>query len=360
MMAGAIASVAAHPVLVPLPAPHRTASGTIDAAPLVVVGVRTSSGTEGHSYIFAYTPLLLAGLAEIVHQLGALLVGHPLAPFDRTGALEARLRLAGKQGLAAMAVAGLDMAMWDALARAMALPLASLLGGAPGPVPVYDSLGQMSPDEAAQAVETSLAAGFRAVKIKAGSPDVATDVATLKAMRRVAGSDLPIMIDFNQAFAVDDAIRRIDRIETEVALTWIEEPTRAEDEVGHAQIAAAARTPIQLGENWWGLIDMRRAIEANASDVVMPDAIKIGGVTGWLGARALAEAAGLRLSSHLYGEASAHLMAVTPTAHFIEWFDVAGAVNLERPRIHDGRLLPFDGPGSGFRPDPDALDRFAH
>ncbi len=121
-----------------------------------------------------------------------------------------------------------------------------------------------------------------------------------------------------------------------------------------------AATPIQLGENWWGLPDMANSVAAGASDLAMPDAMKIGGVTGWQRAAALAAAArGLPVSPHIFVEFSAHLMAVTPTAHWLEYLEKAGAVLQQPLRIENGDALPLEGHGAGLEWDEAAVARYA-
>lgn len=334
-------------VKAPLPKPHKTASGTVAAAPLVLLDLETDAGIVGCSYVFVYTPLALRPVAAMVAELEALVAGQDVAPAAVTRALQARFRLLGNQGLVGIAIAAVDMAMWDALAKAHGLPLARLLGGAPRPSRVYDSLGQMPPDETAREVEASLKGGFQAFKIKAGHPEVMADAAVLRAMREVGGEGLWIAADFNQAFQPADSIGRM-RVLDAFGLAWIEEPARAEDHAGHAVVRRAIATEVQTGENWWGLPDMTASIAAGASGLVMPDVMKIGGVTGWLEAAALANAHGLPLSAHLFPEISAHLLAVTPTAHMAEWLDVASAINETPPTVKGGMLHPADAPGAGL------------
>src|SRR5688500_8657948 len=163
-----------------------------------------------------------------------------------------------------------------------------------------DQLGKREAGEAA-------AAGFRGVKYKVGYPDGQTDIAVVRAAQK-AGNDLLVRVDYNQSLDVPEAVRRGRLLDGE-GIGWIEEPTAADDFAGHAQIAREVRTPIQLGENWWGTHDMAKSLAAGASDYVMVDLMKIGGISGWLRAAALAEPSGVRLSSHLFPEVSAHLMA---------------------------------------------------
>lgn len=116
-------------------------------------------------------------------------------------------------------------------------------------------------------------------------------------------------------------------------MCWVEEPTLADDFAGHAQIRDKSRIPIQAGENWWGPHDMVKGMAAGASDLGVPDAMKIGGVTGWMRAAEFADSAGLPLSSHLFPEISAHLLAVSPTCHWLEYVDWANPILREPLRI---------------------------
>jgi len=265
--------------------------------------------------------------------------------------------LLGPQGLTGIAMAAIDMAAWDALAKASGLPLVRLLGGEPRPVPVYDSLGMGRVELAAREAEASAAAGYRAVKYKIGYPDVATDVAVIRAAKQAGGNDLTVMVDYNQSLPVPEAIRRGRVLDAE-GVGWIEEPTTADDFAGHAEIAREVATPIQLGENWWGTHDMAKSLAAGTSDEVMIDVMKIGGVTGWLRAAALAEPGGLRISSHLFAEISAHLLAVTPTAHWLEYLDIASPILQEPLRIQDGHAIPSNAPGSGIAWNEEVVQRY--
>ena len=343
-------------VRVPLSRPHPTAGGTVSEAPLVLVDLVTDDGITGSAYVFCYTPLALAPVARLVANLEEVIAGMPLAPLTIERALQARFRLLGSQGLTGIAMAAVDMAAWDALARTVGLPLVRLLGGEARPIPVYNSLGMGGVDLAARETEESAAAGFHGVKYKIGYPDVQTDLAVVRAARK-AGNDLIVMVDYNQSLDVPEAVRRGRLLDGE-GIGWIEEPTTADDFTGHAQIAREVATPIQIGENWWGTHDMAKSLAAAASDYVMVDLMKIGGISGWLRAAALAEPGGVRLSSHLFPEVSVHLMAVTPTAHWLEWLDLASPILQEPLRIENGCATPTDAPGSGIAWNEEAVVRY--
>jgi mandelate racemase len=165
------------------------------------------------------------------------------------------------------------------------------------------------------------------------------------------------MVDYNQCLTPGEAIERIQVLDDE-GLTWVEEPTLAHDFAGHARIAQEARTPIQCGENWWGVLDLRHALDAGASDLVMPDVMKIGGVTGWLRAAALAQAYGVRMSSHLWPEISAQLLCLTPTAHWLEYIDWWNPVFREPLRIEAGMATVTGTIGTGVAWDEAAVAKF--
>ena len=333
----AIRSITARAVDAPISRPVKNAFGVIRSAPLVLIDVVTDQGLTGHSYIFAYTRLTLKPLVRLIEDLGRDLVGRPIAPFDLMTEMDAKFRLLGWQGLVGMAVSGLDMAFWDALGRAAGQPLSVLLGGSSRPIRAYDSYGAVDPVADEKDLRRSLDQGFRGIKIKGGDGDLDNDERVVKAVRGLIGPDIALMLDFNQSLNPSEASRRIDRL-APYDLHWIEEPVAAENLAGHARVRATSPTSIQSGENWWFPRGFAEAIASGASDFIMPDLMKVGGVTGWLRVAAQAEAASVPMSSHLFAEASAHMLAVTPTAHWIEYLDLARAIVAEPVEIVDGTI----------------------
>ncbi len=349
-----IERVTTQAVVVPLRRPVRTASGTVDRAPLVLIDVVTTDGVVGRSYLFSYYPWALGALDEVVTSLGELVTGDEVAPVAIAEKLRARTALLGARGLVGMAISGLDMAAWDALSQADGVPLVRHLGGAPLPVPAYDSLGMFGPDEAAEAAAQSLKAGFRALKIRLGFPSLEEDVAAVRAARSALPDDVALMVDYNQSLSAVEAIRRGRALDGE-GVSWIEEPVRADDFENCARVSAAVATPVQIGENFNGYHEMQAAVRLGASDLVMPDAQQIGGVSGWMRAAALAETAGIPMSNHLFVEISVHLLAVTPTRHWLEYLDLAGPVVQEPLEVVDGVVQAPDRPGIGLEWDADAV-----
>jgi mandelate racemase len=172
------------------------------------------------------------------------------------------------------------------------------------------------------------------------------------------GDGVAIMVDYNQCLAPAEAVGRL-RVLDDEGLAWVEEPTLAHDYAGHALIAREADTPIQCGENWWGTLDLRHALAARASDFVMPDVMKIGGVTGWVRAAALAQAEGVRVSNHLWPEVSAQLLCVTPTAHWLEYADWWNPILSEPLKVKDGVALVDGAVGTGVSWDEEAVERYS-
>jgi mandelate racemase len=342
-----IRDVQARAVLAPLKTPMVTAAGSFPKAPLVLIDLNTEDGIIGRAYLVAKSPVALKALETLVRDLGATLVGQKVVPGERHAELSARFTLmGGTRGLPGMAISGLDLALWDALAIAAELPLATLLGGRPRPLRAYNSLGMLRASAAAEEAIKSFRAGFSAVKLKVGWPTFAEDLVAVRAFREAAPT-LELMLDFNQSLTVAEALRRGHALESE-GLAWIEEPIRCDDFVGCAEIAAALKTPIQIGENFSGIFDMENALRAGASDYVMTDLQQIGGVTGWLRAAALAQAANKEFSSHSFPEACAHLLTVTPTCHWLEFLDVASTLLAEPLEAVKGTVTARDRPGVGL------------
>jgi mandelate racemase len=345
----AIRSVRARAVLAPIARPVKTAFTAIEAGPLVLIDVATDQGVTGRSYLFAYTRLTLKPLVHLIEEIGRELVGKAIVPFDLMAAMDAKFRLLGWQGLVGMAVSGLDMAFWDALGQIAGKPLVELLGGSPRPIRAYDSYGAVDPVADERDLRRSLDQGFRGIKIKGGTGNAADDERTVKGVRAVLGPDVALMLDFNQSLDPAEATRRIARL-APYDLCWIEEPVPQENLLGHAKVRETSPIPIQAGENWWFPRGFAEAIAAGASDYIMPDLMKVGGITGWVNVAGQADAASIPMSSHIFPEASAHMLAVTPTAHWLEVLDFAGAILTHPIKIVDGTLAAR-GPGLGLEWD---------
>jgi mandelate racemase len=199
--------------------------------------------------------------------------------------------------------------------------------------------------------------GFTAIKLRLGYPTLDEDLAAAHAVRSRVPAGTAIMSDYNQALSVAEALQR-GRALDQAGLAWIEEPIRHDDYAGAAALTRELSTPIQIGENFDGPHAMADALAAGACDYAMPDFARIGGVSGWMEAAALAQAAGMEMSSHLYPEFSAHLLAATPTCHWLEYVDWAAPILKQPIEIRDGHAVIPNRPGVGMAWDEAAVKRY--
>ena len=349
--------IRARPVVLRLRRPVVARIATITDWPLILIDLYTDEGVVGRSYLEPYTVKAMRYLIPALHDFGEMLAGRPVTPLDLYSQARRSLHFVGYQGMSMIAVAGLDMAAWDALAKAAGMPLCVLLGGSVGPVSAYNSNGLWlrEPEAvAAEAIELRDEGGFTGLKLRLGRDRIRDDLATIEAVRDAVGDDMSLMVDFNQGLHLGEALQRCHRLD-DLGLAWIEEPIVYDNLDGYAQLAAELKTPIQIGENFYGPRDLQRALQVKACDFVMPDFMRIGGVTGWLRAAAIAGTAGVPMSTHLYPEVAAHVMRVTETAHWLEWQNWADPV-LQRPyAIADGLLQIPDTPGVGLECSEDVV-----
>jgi mandelate racemase len=355
-----VRSITARPVVLKLKRPVVARIATITDWPLILVDLLTEEGIIGRSYLAPYVVKSMRYLVPALEDLGTMLKGRRVAPTELFDAARKSLHFVGYEGLSMIAASGLDMAAWDALAKAADLPLCVLLGGSVGPVKSYNSNGLWlhQPEAVAvEALELRGEGGFTGLKLRLGRERASDDLATLDAVRKAVGNQMQLMVDFNQGLDLAEALRRCHMLDGQ-DLAWIEEPTVYDNLDGYAQLARELKTPIQIGENFYGPRELHKALQKGACDLVMPDFMRIGGVTGWMRASAIAGAAGIPVSTHLYPEVAAHMMRVTETAHWLEWQDWADPV-LQRPyRIEDGLLHIPDVPGTGLEWNEEAVEAY--
>ena len=353
-------SVRARPVVVPLKRPVVSKVGLFRDWPIILIDLYTNEGVVGHSYLEPYLKQSMRYIIPAIEDLAEAAKGQRVAPFDGYRRGIGSLHLVGREGISLIAVSGLDMAVWDALAKAANMPSAVLLGGTVGPVPAYNSNGLwLTPLDqlAAEAAALVAEGGFTGLKLRLGREKLSDDLAAIAAVREGAGADVKLMCDFNQGLSLGDALVRCHALDDQ-GIYWFEEPTTYDNIPGYAQLARELKTPVQLGENFYGPRMLYQALLAGAGDYFMPDLMRIGGVSGWLRAAAITGAAGIPMSTHLYPEMSAHLMRVTDTAHWLEWQDWADPILSEPFQLKDGQLIVPDRPGHGIEWDERAVAKF--
>jgi mandelate racemase len=357
-----VQSVTVRPVVVPLKRPVISKVGHFDQWPLILIDLHTEEGIVGKSYLEPYLKHAARYIVPAIHDLVQPRKGTCICPLEDFQKARKSLNLIGYEGIAMIAIAGLDMAAWDALAKAARLPLAELLGGSVGPVDAYNSNGLWLTDVSVLAREsTELVAegGFRGLKLRLGRDRLDDDLQAIRAVREAVGADVKLMVDFNQGLTLGDALHRCHALDDQ-DLYWFEEPITYNNLSGYAQLTRELKTPVQLGENFYGPRELLRALQMGAGDYVMPDLMRIGGVSGWLRAAPVAAAMGIEVSTHLYPEVAAHLMRITETAHWLEWQDWAYPILAEPFELTDSRLIVPAKPGCGIEWDEAAVKRFGY
>jgi mandelate racemase len=354
-----VRAIRARAVELPLTFVLGTSQQALRQVPLVLIDLETEEGVTGRSYLFGYLKASAPGIIGILREIEALTKGERADPTALGARIARRFALIGVQGIVRMALAGFDAALWDSLAVAAGQPLVRLLGGEPRPISAYNSCGLgLTGDLGALAAEAEqlLDMGFSAVKLRLGYPTLGEDIAAVRAVRKRIGDTALLMVDYNQGLELDEALKRGGALDGE-NIYWLEEPIRHDDYAGAAALARALTVPVQIGENFSLPLGMQAALEANAADYVMPDLERIGGVSGWLKAAALAAAHKIPMSSHLFPEVSAHLLAVTPTCHFLEYVDWANPVLQEPIAIADGHARIPERSGNGIAWNEEAIAR---
>jgi mandelate racemase len=345
-------------VKVPLTFSLGTAVAVVNKVPLLLVDVETAEGITGRSYLFCYTSSGARAIAEHLREAVDLVSDLPLTPLELAQFLQKRFALLGVTGTVRMALSALDIALWDALGQQLSLPLTWLLAAPARPLHAYDSrgLGLMPPSQLADEAVRLSESGLKALKLRLGYPTRSEDLAAVEAVRRAIGPGIGIMVDYNQSLSPAEAIHR-GRALDDCGLLWIEEPIRHDDYESYKAISRDLKTPIQLGENFNGPEAVQKAVKVSASDYIMPDVARIGGVTGWLQAAGIAAASGIEMSSHLMPEISAPLLCSTPSAHWLEWVDWAEAILEEPLQLSNGMAIPSSSPGIGLRWDESRLGK---
>ena len=350
-----IASVALSLVVLPLAAPISDAkvlSGRqkpLTEIAFVFAEIRSRDGHEGIG--FGYSKRAGGpGMYAHAKELAPNLIGEDPNDIARifTQLLWAGASM-GRSGMTTQAIAPFDIALWDMKARRAGLPLAKLLGAHRDSVPCYNTSGGYLSTPIQQVlknVEVSRDAGIGGIKIKVGQPDVAADLARVKAVRELLGADFPLMVDANQHWDRTTA-QRVGRRLEDHALTWIEEPLDAYDFEGHAALAASLDTPIATGEMLTSFGEHAQLIGAGI-DFVQPDAPRVGGITPFLQIMALADFKATRLAPHFAMEIHLHLAAASPREPWLEHFEWLEPMFNERLRLEGGRMWVPDRPGLGF------------
>ncbi|GEP47246.1 mandelate racemase/muconate lactonizing enzyme family protein [Microbacterium saccharophilum] len=348
-----IAALDARLIRVPL---RRPWGADVQSVGVIATHVVRTDGAEGWG--FSWTPQIGAEavLALLQHDIASFAAGQSADPSAVWRAAWEHLHEAGGGGITTIALAGLDLALWDAAARAADLPVSHLLGRRRDSVRAYGSgVNLHYPlEELVAQVRRWVEAGFDAVKVKVGKPDLAEDVDRLAAVREVLGPDRDLMIDANQRWDLARATASLEEL-SRFAPAWIEEPLRADDLAGHAELARRTGIPIALGENLHTEYRFAEFLRAGAAHIVQPNIVRVGGITPFLRIAAIAADAGAAVHPHLLPELSGQLALTLPQEVLVEdvedaGFGDLGALDGPSPvRIAAGRLTETTHVGLGLR-----------
>lgn len=311
-----------------------------DSDGLIGTGYSYTIGTGGHSIV-----------ELIVRHLAPLLIGEDPAHLE---ALWKRMFLSTHAtavgAITSLALAAIDIALWDLKCRRADLPLHVMAGGAQKAVPLYSTEGGWLHIEASALVEDALDVqqqGFGGAKVKVGRPHVAEDVERLTAVREAVGPAFDIMVDANQAFTLDEAIRRARHFE-QLDIAWFEEPLPAEDLEGHVRLSNTTSLPVAVGESLYSLSHFKEYLQHGACSIIQTDVARIGGITPWLKCAHLAESFNISIAPHFLMELHVSLSAAVPNGRWVEYIPQLDPITSSRMTIKDGMAIPPQTAGLGI------------
>ncbi|MBT2247920.1 mandelate racemase/muconate lactonizing enzyme family protein [Arthrobacter sp. BHU FT2] len=323
---------------------------------VIVTRLQTDDGGAGHG--FSWTPTIgpQAVKALLDHDVAPFITGLPASPEAVWDVLWKRLHEAGGGGLTTIAMAGVDLALWDLQARRAETSVTGLIGQRQESAEVYGSGVNLhyTLDELVEQARRWVAAGHQAVKIKVGKPDLREDAERVAAVRSVLGPDRRLMIDANQRWDLPTTFRALEVL-SEYGLDWLEEPLRADDLWAYRRLRKHSPVPIALGENLHTIYRFRDFIEAEAVDIIQPNIIRVGGITPFRRIVELARTHSIKVMPHLLPELSGQLALTLAEPTLVEdveeaSFEQLGILDGPSPvRFTDSRVALADQPGLGFR-----------
>ncbi|MEO4000345.1 mandelate racemase/muconate lactonizing enzyme family protein [Mesorhizobium sp. CAU 1732] len=325
-----------------------------------MVTITDADGAVGTGYSYTIGTGGASVMRMLIDHFAPLLLGRDA---DRIEAIWHELEFATHAttigAITSIALAAVDTALWDLRAKKQGMPLWKLAGGARDRCKLYTTEGGWLHIETQALVEDALEAkakGFTGSKIKIGKPHVAEDLRRLRAVRDAVGDDYEIMTDCNQAFTVDEAIRRAERL-ADLDLAWIEEPLPADDIEGHVRLSNATSIPVAVGESLYSIRHFREYMQRGACSIIQVDVGRIGGVTPWLKVAHAAEAFDMPVCPHFLMELQVSLTCAVQKGKYVEYIPQLNEVTTSRLEIRDGHAIAPSEPGLGIAWDWDALRR---
>jgi L-alanine-DL-glutamate epimerase-like enolase superfamily enzyme len=357
-----ITAVAVEVLKVPVAQSYTAGGRQIDGNWHVLARVTTVDGIAGFGYIVSLREDLVAAVAQATRELGAHLVGAHVLEAEAAWAHLARLgSWVGPGGLLHIAMAPLDIALWDAAGKTLGQPLYRLLGGYRDRLPAYASdrlWYSLSLDELADSARQHVAQGFRSVKLRLGkemSPEA--EAQRVRTVRQAAGADVRILVDATESWDRAQATRTGRRLQEE-GIAWLEDPIDHRDLAGLAHLAGLLETPVAGGEHLYEITAFREMLQARAVDIMIIDLARVGGITPWRRIAALAQAYHVPVCGHVIPEIHVHLLAAIPDAFMVEYVPRSAPILRQMPTLDDGCLVASTAPGLGLELDEAALARY--
>ncbi|OGP69044.1 MAG: mandelate racemase [Deltaproteobacteria bacterium RBG_13_47_9] len=347
-------------VMVDLPGTNWIVKPEIQSFGCVLVFMETDEGITGESVLWAFGPRRLGVLNSMVLSLKSDVLGEDPHYTERIWRkLWSELGFFGVEGISVFGLSAIDRACWDAVGKAAGKPLYKLLGAYRDEVPTYAGgfWLQQSMDELVKDAREFVKEGYRAMKMRIGKPRMEEDIERVKAVRQAIGPDVNLMVDANQRFTVGHAILLGRKLEP-LNITWFEEPVPAYDLEGSARVAAALDVPIASGENVYTRYGFRRMLEMKAADILMPDLIRVGGITELLKMAHMAEAYDVPVTPHLFPEESMHLVGAIPNSTYVENMPWLSPLYKEKIELKNGLIVLPQRPGFGFTFNPNIIERY--
>lgn len=340
-------------------------SQTAATRTFVTLEMGTDEGIEGIGLTFVpalNTSPLTPALKEAVDALAGMVTGEDPMPVEAVArSLTEAASGSGPGGIFSLALAAVDMALWDIKGKALGQSVCSLLGGYRDRVPAYASGALMRTENVeylSEAAPRLVEMGFKQMKAQlGGGPTAAKELERVRVLRGSIGEDIDLMCDVNQLWSVNQAIEIGRRLE-EYHLYWLEDVVAHDDYQGQARVADALATPLAAGEYHYGITPFRHLLEARSIDIVMIDLLRVGGITPWRKVAGMAEAFNIPVVSHLVPEIHLQLMAAIPNGLTVEYMPWTLALFEETPQLSDGELVVPGKPGLGLNFSQEAFEKY--
>lgn len=333
----------------PLSRPIADSTHAISEIAFIVARIELDNGVTGDAYLlsFHYSPGAIAGALRDIRPFA---LGREVAATGEfIRAYEQEAEYFGHAGIHRWALGLLNIAMWDAWAKTLGQPVWRLFGACHQRVPLYGSGGWLSytTEELLAEVTGYVRRGFRAVKVKVGSPEPERDLERLTRVREAVGPHVQVMMDANQGMSLGPALALAAAVRP-LRIAWFEEPLPHTDFDGYAQLRRQAGMSLAMGEREFDLVPLRELIRREAIDLWQPDLLRLGSVEAWRASAALAHAHHVPVLPHYYKEYDVPLLMTVPNAFGAESFDWVDPLITRPIRMADGFAYPHAEPGWGF------------